>query len=130
MEEKVQQLLPLFLSRDQGVAVEVVEAASHMPGQTLAVFFETEAASLGDTLRTEQPLLPLPPWLRALLLDLQSSLGEQLPQYMVPAAYVPLQRLPINTSGKLDRKGLRGHAEAAPGIVEPDSGRGCFVDRR
>ncbi|KAK1984562.1 hypothetical protein LZ30DRAFT_426916, partial [Colletotrichum cereale] len=125
IEEKVQQLLPPFLSRDKGVAVEVVETTSPLPGHTLAVFFEAEAANLGGILRIEQPILPLPPWLRALLLDLQSLLGEQLPQYMVPAAYVPLQRLPVNTSGKLDRRGLR---EIARSFTQDEWARYRLID--
>ncbi|HEX6910498.1 MAG TPA: amino acid adenylation domain-containing protein, partial [Longimicrobium sp.] len=53
---------------------------------------------------------------------LRAHLGETLPAYMVPAAYVRMERWPLTTNGKLDRGALpapEGGAFAARGYEAP-----------
>jgi acyl carrier protein len=46
---------------------------------------------------------------------LREFLGNSLPDYMLPAAYVPLAALPLNPNGKLDRRALPAPDLAAAG---------------
>ncbi|MBD3557662.1 amino acid adenylation domain-containing protein [Planktothrix sp. FACHB-1355] len=38
--------------------------------------------------------------------DLREHLGKKLPHYMIPSVFVMLEKLPLNSNGKLDRRGL------------------------
>ncbi|HEX9937917.1 MAG TPA: AMP-binding protein, partial [Longimicrobium sp.] len=89
------------LRRSGGVADCVVVAREDVPGETRLVAYvvgDGEAAVLREHLLRE------------------------LPEYMVPAAFVPLERLPLTANGKLDRKALpapEGDAYARRGYEAP-----------
>ncbi len=52
--------------------------------------------------------------------ELRRALGRQLPDYMVPAAIVVLERMPLNANSKLDRAALPAPALAPVEIVPPE----------
>src|SRR5215470_13909784 len=46
---------------------------------------------------------------------MRRHLQEQLPEYMVPAVYVAIERMPLTPNGKLDRRALPAPSGERPG---------------
>ncbi|HEV2736184.1 MAG TPA: condensation domain-containing protein, partial [Longimicrobiaceae bacterium] len=92
------------LAEHAGVREAVVVARDDVPGERrLVAYYVGEEGAVGVE-------------------ALRSHLGERLPEYMVPAAYVPLEAMPLTPSGKLDRGALPapgGDAYARRGYEAP-----------
>lgn len=62
---------------------------------------------------------------------LNAFLSEKLPAHMVPSNFVILEKLPLNTSRKIDRKALAGlevkHAVPTTNFVEPSTETECAI---
>lgn len=112
IEHHVQARLPPGRVKHHVVAEAVVTPRKHTRNsnkRTLAVFLHSSADDDNNQANTSQnlALLPLSNDVRSELVNLQTSLAESLPSYMIPSIYIALSRMPINTSGKLDRNVLR-----------------------
>lgn len=99
-------------------AVDLVVPTSRVATKALAVFFglptddAERKASRSESAATDELLLPMNDSIRALAKDLEASLGQALPNYMIPQLFFPLSKMPWLTSGKLDRKRLREMVQA------------------
>ncbi|GAB4380654.1 MAG: amino acid adenylation domain-containing protein [Elainellaceae cyanobacterium] len=85
------------LNQDSSIQQSVVVAREDRPGDKRLIAYLVPAQ--GQTL---------------VIRDVRSSLKEKLPDYMVPSAFVVLERLPLNSNGKVDR-----HALPAPELTRP-----------
>ncbi|WP_455825986.1 amino acid adenylation domain-containing protein [Pseudomonas graminis] len=89
-----------FQVKLRGVRLELGEIESrllaHPALREVAVLIRDERLVAYFTVRTAAPNLEA----------LRAHVLEQLPEYMVPAAFVQLDALPLNPAGKLERKAL------------------------
>jgi amino acid adenylation domain-containing protein len=79
------------LMEHEGVREAVVVAREDRPGEKRLVAYYTPSPE-------DYPEVSVS--------DLRAFLSERLPEYMVPAVYVPLDEMPRTPNGKLDRKAL------------------------
>lgn len=85
----------------QQVIVDVHQSSAKL---TAYICFSSETSNNSDGLNM---ILPMDTTHAAKFSELKSYLGVRLPDYMVPAVYVPLKYVPFITSQKADRAVLR-----------------------
>lgn len=100
--------------RGQRVELGEVEfyLMQHMPA--LGIAAGVVRISNGDSILIAFIALSDEEKLASLVTGLDIELAEHLPSYMIPSAYVPLDKMPMTPSGKLDRKQLKKIGEQMP----------------
>jgi non-ribosomal peptide synthetase component F len=104
----------------RGIRVELgeIEAALNQhPAvrDAIALVWDQEIRGRQGTDRPLVAYIALHPGESLTVGELQGFLREKLPAFMLPSAYMFLESLPINVSGKLDRRAL-----PAPDLTRPD----------
>lgn len=91
-----------------------VELTTPEGRKALACFICADAdASLADS-SEKSIIMDMENAYRALFKDLEVLLSTLIPAYMVPSVWLPINKMPLTASGKLDRGSLRLLAKAVP----------------
>ena len=111
---EIEESIRRFLSEVKTVTVELiyVQGKQHSRDPTLVAVIEFEKTSRWSALDIFHPPTEQIDGLDDELLRLQDALCTVLPRYMVPRLIFPVSQLPVNASGKRDRKALREALEA------------------
>ncbi|TGJ78952.1 hypothetical protein E0Z10_g9811 [Xylaria hypoxylon] len=86
------------------IAIEVIKPAGSSGEPTLVAFIAERAGLVSES---ESLLGSHSPQVQDALVNMNSLLSKDLPIYMIPAVYIPLQAMPLLVSAKTDRKRLR-----------------------
>jgi amino acid adenylation domain-containing protein/non-ribosomal peptide synthase protein (TIGR01720 family) len=93
------------LPPDTQSAVELVRPENGI--KALAVFFCQRVRQSNDPVKGEDGLLLMTEPLRALAKQLEISLSKALLPYMMPTLFIPVAKMPMTASEKIDRRKLR-----------------------
>ena len=94
------------IERCEGVMAAVVEKVLlRENGSDILIAFFTMAATESHEMQGQ--LLPPTDHTRSIIRNARARVAGTLPPYMVPQFYLPISRIPLNNSGKVDRNALR-----------------------
>lgn len=101
------------LPNDAQSAVElIITGGIANPIKALAAFLYLPSDSPASPASQEAAILPMPKALQYTVKVMEAAISGSLPTYMVPSMYIPVSRMPLVSSGKLDRRTLRMLAQS------------------
>ncbi|KAK6087840.1 non-ribosomal peptide synthetase protein [Seiridium cupressi] len=84
-----------------GIAAEIINPQNNANRSLLAVFFSLAKEKATESVEETQAKL------MQVMEGLEEKLRDRLPQYMVPGAYIHIEKIPMTTTNKTDRRSLR-----------------------
>ncbi|PLB43886.1 nonribosomal peptide synthase Pes1 [Aspergillus steynii IBT 23096] len=109
--EEIEQQCISHLPPNTKVAVEVIVPKEKTMAKCLGAFFTIEEENFAPG-AASQLLLSMSEEIAETVKTLQACLRETLPLTMMPKLFFPLRRLPLSSTGKLDRKALHAIIES------------------
>ncbi|CAG7555120.1 unnamed protein product [Fusarium equiseti] len=109
--EEIEHHIETSLPQGWASAVELVAFGAR---KTLACFICADSDVSQQDGSEESTLLPMDDILRMRAKDLEILLLNAIPAYMIPSIWFPVSKMPMTSSGKLNRRALRSLAQAVP----------------
>jgi amino acid adenylation domain-containing protein/non-ribosomal peptide synthase protein (TIGR01720 family) len=101
------------LPNDAQSAVELISTANGpKSSKALAAFLYLPPDSSMSSSSEPASILPLSEAFQSTVQALEAAVTSSLPSYMVPSMFIPVSRMPLVSSGKLDRRTLRTMAQS------------------
>jgi amino acid adenylation domain-containing protein/non-ribosomal peptide synthase protein (TIGR01720 family) len=100
-------------------AQSAVEMVSFDGKKSLACFVCLEPDGSVPDASEEHTVMPMSETFKIKAKDLEVALTAKIPVYMVPTVWLPIWRMPLTSSGKTNRRGLRLAAQAIPSMQLP-----------
>ncbi|EAQ85461.1 hypothetical protein CHGG_09475 [Chaetomium globosum CBS 148.51] len=104
---EIESHLRARLPAESTVIAEVIAPQGFFQGQSILVAFVAPQFANAHGQEVELESIELPGELRKAVSKADKEVAEVLPRYMVPTAYIPVNRIPSLISGKTDRRKLQ-----------------------
>ena len=116
--DEIKHQVVLRLPTGSEAVIDVLKDMENDPTLTLAAFIKLPTFIRTAEIDVEDPAEK--DLFKHTVSQLEVSLAEVLPQYMIPSLYVPIAFVPTNASAKTDRQRLRSLAKSKVSVVRDD----------